>query len=256
MNFLKKALQEKGNALGTFLSVTNVPIMEGLGYTGLDFVVIDTEHGPYDTMQMSDLIIAAERSGMAPVVRVADVTHKEIQRAVDNGAQGIIVPCLRTIEEFKKVIELTKYAPIGNRGFIKARGAGFGNEPWADVSLVEYMKNSNERVLVLPQCETQEALDIIEDIVKLEGIDGIFIGPFDLSICMGIPGEFTNPKFKAAITRIMNACHEVGKLCMIFTTSTQDASHYFADGMDAVANSIDTITFINAYKTMTKEIYR
>ena len=95
LNKLKAAICEKGCALGTFLSVANPSIVETMGYTGLDFVVIDTEHGPYDTMPAGDLIRAADSKGMAPVVRVADVTHKEIQRAVDNGAEGIIIPCLR-----------------------------------------------------------------------------------------------------------------------------------------------------------------
>ncbi|MBQ1281591.1 MAG: hypothetical protein IIY16_05045, partial [Oscillospiraceae bacterium] len=168
-NKLREAIRNKGGAVGTFLGVTNVPMMECLGYTGLDFVIIDTEHGPYDTQPMSDLIKAAEGAGMAPVVRVADVTHKEIQRAVDNGAQGIIIPCLREVADFKKAVDLTKFAPLGNRGFIKARGCGFGFEPWASGSIEDYMKNSNERVLLLPQCETKEALDHIEEIVAIEG---------------------------------------------------------------------------------------
>lgn len=253
-NLIRAAIEKKGNALGTFLGVANVPVLECICYSGLDFVVIDTEHGPYDTMPMGDLIKTAENAGVAALVRVADVTHKEIQRAVDNGAQGIIVPCLKSIEDFRKAVELAKFAPIGNRGFIKARGCGFGNEPWAAGSLEEYMKNSNERVLVLPQCETAEALENIEEIVKIDGLDGIFIGPFDLSICMGIPGQFDNPAFTAAIERIKKACHDNGKLCMMFTGSEKDARMYLESGMDAVANSIDSLVISAAFKKMVAEI--
>ncbi len=114
-----------------FFCMSNVAVMECLGYTGLDYVIIDTEHGVFDTQPMSDLIKAAEHGGITPLVRIADVTHKEIQRAVDNGAGGLIVPCLRDIEDIKKLVDLAKFAPIGNRGFIKSRGCGFGNEPWA-----------------------------------------------------------------------------------------------------------------------------
>lgn len=254
LNLLREKIQMKGNAIGTFLGVTNVPLMECLGYTGLDFVIIDTEHGPYDTQPMSDLIKSAELGGMAPIVRIADVTHKEIQRAVDNGAQGIIVPCLRSVDDFKKAVELCKFAPIGNRGFIKARGSGFGNEPWAAVSLEEYMKNSNERVLMLPQCETKEALDHIEEIVQIDGLDGIFIGPFDLSISMGIPAKFDHPDFKKAIERIMKACKDAGKLCMIYANNTGETKEYMNKGVDAVANSIDTIIFTEAYRTIVNQI--
>ena len=254
LNKLSGAIKEKGNAVGTFLGVSTPSIVEILGYTGLDFVVIDTEHGPYDTMPVSDLIKAAESRGMAPVVRVADVTHKEIQRAVDNGAEGIIIPCLKSKDDFRKAVELCKFPPLGSRGFIKGRGSGFGNEEWAEGTLEEYMHNSNEKVLLLPQCETREALENIEEIVSIEGIDGIFIGPFDLSISMGIPGRFDAPEFLHAVSRVLNTCKEAGKLCMIFTNCVEDARKYMDEGFDAVANSIDTIMFSKIYKEMMKAI--
>ena len=118
------------------------------------------------------------------------------------------------------------------------------------VKLEEYMHNSNEKVLLLPQCETREALENIEAIVDIEGIDGIFIGPFDLSISMGIPGQFDAPQFRRAVSRVLTACKEAGKLCMIFTSSVEEAKAYMDQGFDAVANSIDTIMFRNAYKEM------
>ncbi len=254
LNKLKRAIDEKGNAVGTFLGVSTPSIVEILGYTGLDFVVIDTEHGPYDTMPVSDLIRASDSSGMSPIVRIADVTHKEIQRAVDNGAEGIIIPCLKSKDDFRKAVELCKFPPLGSRGFIKARGSGFGNEEWAEGTLEEYMYNSNEKVLLLPQCETLEALENIEEIANIEGIDGIFIGPFDLSISMGIPGQFNAPEFRKAISRILNTCKEAGKLCMIFTNSVEEARSYMNQGFDAVANSIDTIMFKKIYKEMMETI--
>ncbi len=254
LNRLKQIIEDKGNAVGTFLGVTNVPILEGLAFTGLDFVVIDTEHGPYDTETMSDLIRTAEQGGMAPLVRVADVTHKEIQRAVDNGAQGIIVPCLREVDDFKEAVRLTKFAPLGNRGFIKARGSGFGKAPWASGTLTEYMEKSNERVLLLPQCETVEALEHIEEIVAIDGLDGIFIGPFDLSICMGIPAQFDHPDFRAAIDRILLACKKAGKICLVFSSDPDEARTFLDMGFDAVANSIDSIVFIEAYRNIVHRI--
>ena len=119
MNKLRDAIEKKQYAVGTFLGAANPSVVEIMGYTGLDFVVIDTEHGPYDTMPMSDLIQAAEGKGLSPLVRIADVTHKEMQRALDNGAEGIIIPCLKSMDDFRKVVDLGKFAPLGNRGFIK-----------------------------------------------------------------------------------------------------------------------------------------
>lgn len=254
LNKFKKAVAEKGSALGTFLGISNPSIIEDIGYSGLDFVVIDTEHGPYDRMPMSDLIQAAENKGISPLVRVGDVTHKEIQAAVDNGAEGIIVPCLREVSEFKKLVELGKFPPLGNRGFIKGRGSGFGNKEWAKGTLEEYMKNSNEKVLLLPQCETVESLESIEEIVKIDGIDGIFIGPFDLSISMGIPAQFDAPEFTEAIERILKACKEANKLCIIYTSTVAEARKYIEMGFEGVANSIDTIVFAQAYTQMVNDI--
>lgn len=254
LNKLKDTIEKNGYAVGTFLGVADPSIVEILGYTGLDFVCIDTEHGPYDTMPMSDMIQAAESKGLSALVRVADLTHKEIQRAVDNGAEGIIIPCLRDADSFRKAVDLCKFAPLGNRGFIKGRGSGFGYEPWASGTLTEYMQNSNDKVLLLPQCETREALDSIEEIVSIEGIDGILIGPFDLSICLGIPGQFDAPEFRAAVDRILAACRQNGKICMIFTTTTEDSRAYIEKGFDAVAYSIDAVVIGDAYKAAVEEI--
>lgn len=254
LNKLKNAIEKNKYAVGTFLGAANPSIVEIMGYTGLDFVVIDTEHGPYDTMPMSDLIQAAESKGLSPLVRIADITHKEMQRALDNGAEGIIIPCLKSMDDFRKVVELGKFAPLGNRGFIKGRGSGFGNEPWATGTLTEYMQNSNEKVMLLPQCETIEALNNIEEIVQIEGINGIFIGPFDLSICMGIPGQFDAPEFREAVDMILRACKAAGKLCMTFTTTPEEARMYIDKGFDAVAYSIDTIVIGQAYKEAMEKI--
>ena len=253
-NQLRRHIAEKGSAVGSFLGLSNLAMVECLGYTGLDFVIIDTEHGPYDTMPMSDMIQTAERSGLAPLVRIADLTHREIQHAADNGAQGIIVPCLRSVEEFRKAVELAKFAPVGNRVFIKGRGSGFGNREWSAGSLEEYMEQSNERLLMLPQCETREALAHIEEIAAIPGLDGIFIGPFDLSISMGIPAQFDHPDFTAALLRIQNVCREAGKLCLIYANSLPEGKARLAEGYDAVAVSMDSAVFTEAYRSLVQQL--
>lgn len=255
---MKNKLRERHRAheqvVGTFFNVGDMSCMECLGYTGMDFVVIDTEHGPFDTEKMMDLIRAAESVDLTPVVRIADVTHKEIQRAADCGAQGLIVPCLRTVEEYRKLVDLAKYAPIGNRGFIKGRGCGFGNQDWAAGTLESFMANSNEKLMVIPQCETVESLEQIEEIAALEGVDGIFIGPFDLSISMGIPAQFQLPQFKEAVARIVRAFHGAGKPVYIYANNPAETRAYLADGIDGVANGINSIVLVEAYKKLMAEI--
>lgn len=253
-NALREKFKKREPALGTFFNMGDMSCMECLGYTGLDFVIVDTEHGPFNTETMMDLIRAAESVRLTPVVRIADVSHKEIQRAADCGAEGLIVPCLRTVEEYKKLVALAKYPPLGNRGFIKGRGCGFGNQEWAAGTLSEFMENSNEKLLVLPQCETAESLAHIEEIAALPGIDGIFIGPFDLSISMGIPGEFGHPDFKAAVAKIAAAFRREGKPVYIYANNAAETRAYMAAGMDGIAVSLNSIIFTDAYKKLVADI--
>ena len=248
MNKLRDLYAAGKPAIGTFFSAGNASFMESLGYSGLDYVIIDTEHGPFDTMDMQELIRAAEAGGLAPVVRIADVTHKEIQRAADCGAQGIIVPCLRNLDDFKKAADLAKYAPAGNRGFIKGRGAGFGYAEWTKGPLEQYYERSNEKLMLIPQCETKEALEQIEEIVAIDGVDGIFIGPFDLSTCLGIPGQFDDPRYLAAKERVRKTCEAAGKPCYILSMTPPEAVSLIAEGYAGVAHSLDFVLFTEAYK--------
>lgn len=254
MNKLRDLYAAGKPAIGTFFSSGNAAMMECLGYTGLDFAVIDTEHGPFDTETMQDLIRTAEHAGLAPVVRIADVTHKEIQRAADCGAQGLIIPCLRSLDDFKKAVDLAKYAPAGNRGFIKGRGAGFGYAEWTKGPLEEYFAKSNEKLMLIPQCETVEALEQIEEIAALPGVDGIFIGPFDLSTTMGIPGQFADPEFLAAELRIKKACEAAEKPCYILSMTEEEGSRLLNEGYAGVAHSLDFAMFTDAYTKTVRAI--
>ena len=253
LNRLRDFYAEGKPAIGTFFSAGNEAFMECLGYTGLDFVVIDTEHGPFDTETMQNLIRVAESVGLVPVVRIADVTHKEIQRAADAGAQGIIIPCLRSVEDFQKAVALAKFAPVGNRGFIKGRGSGYGNQPWA-AGMEEFFRNSNEKLMVIPQCETAEALEQIESIAAIDGLDGIFIGPFDLSICLGMPGQFSAPELLAAERRVKAACDAAGKPCYILSLTAEEGAKLLKEGYAGVAHNLDFGLFTKVYQEEVKAI--
>lgn len=116
------------------------------------------------------------------------------------------------------------------------------------------MRHFNGETLLFPQCETAEALDIIEDICAVDGVDGIFVGPFDLSISMGIPGQFDAPEFQAAVARIVAACRAAGKYCMFFTGTTDGVVDGFRKGFDAMAYSLDAALFIQGVKRDVEDI--
>jgi 2-keto-3-deoxy-L-rhamnonate aldolase RhmA len=158
------------------------------------------------------------------------------------------------VEEARELVEYAKYAPVGKRGFCPSRKDGWGFSYPGTESVAEQMKYWNRETLLIPQCETVGCLEHIEEITAIDGVDGIMIGPFDLSIAMGIPGEWENPDFKAAIARILKACKAAGKYAMVFTPTTENVKDYYAQGFDIVCYSLDAAVLISAYRRILEEI--
>lgn len=241
-NSLKRKLQNGEKPLGTFFASGSAAMMECLGRTGLDFVVIDNEHAPMEAETTADLIRVAELTGLCPLARVREISRPAVLKLLDVGAQGLIVPNVQSVEDVKSLISYAKYYPLGERGFCPTRKDGWGYDVPGSIS--EVMAHFNEETLLIPQCETMGALESIEEIVALDGVDGIFVGPFDLSISMGIPGQFQSDAFQAALTRILSACHAAGKFCLFFGGSKEAVEAGYARGFDAMAYGIDTMLFI------------
>lgn len=255
---MKNAILEKfrqdEKTLGTFTHMQSATAIECLGYSNLDYVIIDMEHSAIATEGSERCIADAEASGLAPFVRVHEILRSPILKMLDAGAQGLIVPCVETVEQVKQLVQYAKFAPLGARGFCPTRDGGWGFAPHASGSIADYMQTCNRETLLLPQCETIGCLENIEDIAAIEGVNGIFIGPFDLSIAMGKPAQFDDIEFKQAIARILSACKVAKKMCFIFAGSPEAANKYFEDGFDSVAIGIDTATLINAYRDIVSKI--
>ncbi len=252
-NLLREKLKSGDQAIGTFFELGGSTTVECLGISGLDFFIIDTEHGPFDVESSMDFIRAAELSSITPLVRIKDVSRPSVLKMLDIGAKGLIVPCVENPEQVKNLIEWAKYYPLGKRGFFTARPAGYGYKEFAK-NLDSYFKTSNEETLLIPQCETLGCLENIETIANMDGVDGIFIGPFDLSIAMGKPGQFENPEFLQAIDRILKACKDAGKFSFIFSTNKESGKDHLNKGFDGVAINMDASILINAYKELIKDL--
>lgn len=252
-NLLKEKMMNGRKAIGTFFEIGGSTAVECLGLTGLDFFIIDTEHGPFDVESSMDFIRTAELRNITPFVRIKDVSRPSVLKMLDIGAKGLIVPCVETIDQVKNLVEWAKYYPIGRRGFFMARPAGYGFESFAQ-NVDNYFRLCNEETLLIPQCETLGCLENIEEIVNIPGVDGIFIGPHDLSIAMGKPAQFNDPEFLQAVSRILKACEDAGKFSFIFAASITAAKKYLSDGFDGVAVNTDAAVYINAYKAIVNEI--
>ena len=252
MNKLKEKLKNAEKPLGLFFDTSSVTIMECLGRCGFDFVIIDNEHSPIEAESSADYIRAAELVGLTPLCRVRDTSRPAVLKLLDVGAQGLIVPCVHSVEQVKDIIKYAKYYPVGERGFCPSRKDGWGFDIPGGVPAT--MAHFNEETLLIPQCETVGALEHIEEIVALEGVDGIFVGPYDLSISMGIPGEFNNPVFQAAIDRIIKAVHDAGKFCIFFAGNTDAVVAGYKRGFDGMAYSLDAAIIIEALKERVDKI--
>ena len=252
-NILKEKLENGGKAVGTFFETGISSAVECLGIAGLDFLIIDTEHGPFSTESTADFIRAAELRKISPFVRVKDSSRSSILRMLDIGAQALIIPCIYTVEEVEQIIEYGKYSPKGSRGFFYGRAASYGYDVAAE-DIMTYFEACNRKTMLLPQCETSGALENIEKIVSLDGVDGIFIGPYDLSIGMGIPGSFNDPLFIKAVSRVLKACIDAGKYSFIFAADTKTAKKYLDDGFTGAAVGTDVNIYINAYRKILKDM--
>ena len=237
---------------GTFFELGGRGAMESLCRTGIDYVIIDTEHGPFSVETTADLITAAENGGLLPYVRIGDIRRPYVLRMLDIGARGLIVPNIRTVEQVKELVSYAKFPPEGNRGYCPSRTSGWGADEWSR-DVFAYMEECNRRCRLIPQCETKEALEAIEQIAALPGVDGIFIGPCDLSIELGIPLQFDSPVLLRAVERILKACQDNGKESYIFAGNMADALKWKAAGFDSVTYSLDASVFIRAYQELTEQ---
>ncbi len=242
----------KTTGFGTFFELGGRGAMEALSRTGLDYVIIDTEHGCFSEETAADLILAAERGGLLPWVRIGDIRRPYVLRMLDIGARALIIPNIRSVEQVRDLIDVAKFPPLGRRGYCPNRTSGWGADEWSK-DVFSYMEECNRRCKLIPQCETKEALEHIEEIAALDGVDGVFIGPCDLSIDLGIPLQFDSPILLAAVERILRACRDHGKEAHIFAGNMKDAVKWASLGFDSVTYNLDASVLIGAYRDLAKQ---
>ena len=255
---MKNALREKllrgEKALGTFMELGSATVAECLALSGLDYLIIDTEHGPFDPLSALDFIRAARLYGATPLARVQEISRPAVLKLLDAGAMGLIIPCVNSVEEAESIVRFGKYPPVGERGVAPCAGNGFWFEDYASRGLEHFFEVSNRETMLIPQCETLGCLEHLEEIAALDGIDGIFVGPYDLSTAMGIPGQFGLPEFQEALRHIRAVCKAAGKPSFIFAGSPAAAKEDLAMGYDSVAYAMDSLVLTDAFKSLRREL--
>jgi 2-keto-3-deoxy-L-rhamnonate aldolase RhmA len=219
-------------AVGTMLVELRQPSVMGLlAQAGLDFVILDNEHGPFSVETLADLSRAAVAAGVTPIVRPPEPTYAHITQPLDGGAQGIMLPRVRSRADVEACLAHMKYPPAGRRGAVLARGhTGFRGGP-----LEETLAALNRETFLVVQVETAEAVDHLDDILSVPGVDAALVGPTDLSVALGIPGRLDEPVLEQAITATMEACARHGVVPAIHTNVVEKTAARARRGMRMVS---------------------
>jgi 4-hydroxy-2-oxoheptanedioate aldolase len=206
-NTLKAKLKKGEGVVGAFNSLPSPDAVEILAFMGMDFVIIDAEHGVATLESCEHQVRAAEAVGISTMMRIALNMPQNILRHLDTGVMGAQIPQVDTAEEARAVVDAVRYPPQGKRGLAGVRAAGYG----VAMPLGDYVKQANEELILCVQIETTKAIGNAAEILAVDGVDLVFLGPTDISSSMGYPGQPTHPEVMEAIEHVGKAAVSAGK---------------------------------------------
>jgi 4-hydroxy-2-oxoheptanedioate aldolase len=226
---------------GPFMKTLDAAFVECAGHSGFDFVILDMEHGPVGFAELQNLIRGAEAAGVLPVVRTYDSSETAISKALDLGAKGVQIPQIQSADEAKEVVKAAKYFPKGERGVCRfVRAANYSSTPRN-----EYFELANEALIIL-QVEGKQVLHKLDSILGVEGLDILFIGPYDLSQSLGVPGQVSHPSVIEAITNITEQAKKAGVVTGVFCDTFEAAALWRKAGIQYLSYSVDVGIFTEA----------
>jgi 4-hydroxy-2-oxoheptanedioate aldolase len=249
-NNLKEVLKEGKNVFGPFMKFTDPAAVEIMGFAGFDFVIIDAEHGPISMQSAQNMIRAAETANITPVIRVANNDEALILRALDIGAQGIEIPQINSKPQAIKAVRSVKYAPQGERGVCRyVRAANYSS-----MDKFEYFKSANNETMIIAHIEGVEGINNLDEILSVPGIDVIFIGPYDLSQSLGIPGEVNNPLVTEKMKEVVSKCRENKVTVGTFADDVETAKSWVSLGVQYMSFSVDVGILYEASKQIVEKL--
>ncbi len=201
-----RLLTHREVAWGTWVSSSSLTVVDALRSLDLSWVMIDTEHAPVNPETLAAAIALLAAGGPTPLVRVGTVDPYPIKQALDAGARGVLAPLVASADEARRCVSFAKYPPVGVRGAAAAAASRYGLE------LSAYLREANDRTIVGVQIETREALDHVEEIASVPGVDLLFVGPQDLTLHLGLGDQRTHPRVREAMAQVVRACEAHGKV--------------------------------------------
>ena len=247
-NRVKEMLKAGRVTVGAWVNFGIPDSAEILSHMELDWLVFDTEHGPWSFETVQKMMQATSGTEITPIIRVAWNDPVLIKQALDIGAYGLIIPWVNSKEDAINAVRATRYPPEGIRGTGPRRCALYG------LKTKEYLENANDLILTIVQIETVEAMNNLEEILSVEGVDAIFIGPTDLSASLGILGDTKNEKNLEAIQKILDAGKEAGVPVGIYTLGADYNKIHISQGFQFVVLGSDMSFMIHGLRDLQKKL--
>lgn len=245
---LQKRLELGEVLVGVFCKTTAPELIEIIGHAGFDFCILDMEHGPVGLESLQHLIRAAELSGTLPIVRTRSSLAVDVAQPLDLGAAGVQVPQVSSEAEAKAVVQAARFAPEGHRGVCRfVRAADF-----SALERGEYFQKANESLVILQLEGT--SLDEYDKIAGVQGVDILFIGPYDISQAVGAPGEVESPAVLEKMVEIIDVAKKHGKTIGVFADTPAQAKYWISVGVQYIAYSVDVGLFYQKCSETVKEL--
>jgi len=242
-NAVKQALEAGEVVIGTMIDEVRSPAIAEIFVTaGFDFFFIDMEHGAYDLITAADIMKAARLAGITPLVRVPDARYHPKGRILDSGALGLMLPRVRTYNEVEEFVAEVKYPPLGCRGCF-VTGA---NNDYAPQSTDTFIEEANQETLVIVQVELEEAIENIDAILSVSGVDVAMLGLGDLSVSLGVPGQSKHAKVVEAADRVIEACNRHSIVPAIHLGNTEALVEWMHKGVRMITWSTDIWMLLNS----------
>ena len=225
--------------IGTGVMVPSAEIVEIAGYAGFDFVIIDEEHTQFESETAIDLVRAAEAADIIPIIRVPEVSEVYLKKALDTGVSAVVVPNITDKEAAEKAVYYSRFSPIGGRGAclcVRANQFGKGDN--------SYYEKANRDVTVIALIEGAKGMENFDEILDVQGIDAIYIGPVDLSVSMGLQGDIHDPRVIEAMEQLIGKAQKKGHIVGTYCMDINDAKKWMSKGINFIDYSTDTVMFM------------
>ena len=247
---LKEKLHHNRLCIGSWITLANPAIAEIMAKAGFDWLTVDLEHSVITIREAADLIRVIDLCGVVPLVRLSTNDPVQIKRVMDAGAHGVIVPMVNSAEEARMAVEAVRYPPKGKRGVGLARAQGYGS------SFEKYKEWLNQESIVIVQVEHIKAVENLEAILSVDGVDGFIVGPYDLSGSLGIPGQFDHKLMVAAMSKIQTSIKTSSKIAgyHVVEPDVDQLQQRVQEGYRLLAYSVDIRMLDTCCRSVIKKI--